>query len=316
MPAYQPLSQHVATGSRYRGRFAPSPTGPLHFGSLVTAVASWLDARAAGGEWLLRIEDIDPPREVRGATQMILRTLEAHGFQWPSPVRYQSQRLAHFETAVEQMLVQDFAYACRCSRQAIRNVALPGPAGLVYPGTCRALKLPVRRGETSVRLRTQDDEVSFEDRLQGTTTSLISQDIGDFIIRRKDGLISYVLAVVIDDNDQGITDVVRGYDLLGFTPAQIFLRQQLGLGGLNYMHLPVAVDARGDKLSKQAGAKPVDDDTPAENLYRCLTFLAQAPPRNLLKADLDTIWEWAAENWDPTPLTGLRKKVADYSNFS
>jgi glutamyl-Q tRNA(Asp) synthetase len=316
MPANQPLSQRVAPGSRYRGRFAPSPTGPLHFGSLVTAVASWLDARAAGGEWLLRIEDIDPPREVQGATQMILRTLETHGFQWPCPVRYQSQRLAHFETAVDQMLAQDFAYACRCSRQAIRDVALPGPAGLVYPGTCRALNLPVRRGETSVRLRTHDDEVSFEDRLQGITTSLISQDIGDFIIRRKDGLISYVLAVVIDDHDQGITDVVRGYDLLGFTPAQIFLQQQLGLGGLNYMHLPVAVDARGEKLSKQAGAKPVDDETPVENLYRCLTFLAQAPPQNLLRADLDTIWQWAAENWDPTALTGLRKKIADGSDFN
>ena len=290
--------------SPYRGRFAPSPPGPLHFGSLATATASYLQARCANGEWLLRVEDIDPPREIAGATQQILATLRAHGFQWSGQSRYQSLNLDRFEAVVETLLARDQAFRCTCSRRQVRDSGRIGRIGPVYPGTCRA-KRPRDSGKPqTIRLRTTPQTVSFDDQLHGNIQSAVADEIGDFVIRRMDGLIAYALAVVIDDHDQGVTEVVRGDDLLDFTPAQIYLQQVLGLETPAYMHVPVALNAAGEKLSKQTGASPVDDSKPADNLFRCLEFLGQKPPASLCTGSVADIWTWAQTNWQPAQLAG------------
>ncbi|HJP39989.1 MAG: tRNA glutamyl-Q(34) synthetase GluQRS [Gammaproteobacteria bacterium] len=288
----------------YRGRFAPSPTGPLHFGSLVTATASYLQALTNRGEWLLRIEDLDPPREVPGATERIIDALEAHAFRWDGPVRRQSSHLDEYQEVAERLLAEGLAYRCTCSREGIRSSAkIFGPTGPVYSGTCRDLNhIATDQKPDALRLRTDDSLIRFEDTLQGPVQCHIAQSIGDFIIRRKDGLIAYNLAVVIDDARQGITEVVRGYDLLAITPAQIKLQQVIGLPSPIYMHMPVVTNEHGQKLSKQTGALPIDVQTPGNNLLAALKFLNQRPPSELGGESTDTIWAWAAEHWHPEML--------------
>lgn len=258
----------------YRGRFAPSPTGPLHFGSLVAAVASWLDARAVGGEWLVRIEDVDTPRSVPGAEGEILRALEAFGLHWDGEVERQSERTALYREALERLRAQGRVYRCRCSRREIADSALSGIDGPIYPNTCRELAL----GEDVAgadRLRVPEGAVAFDDRVMGRVEQDVAREVGDFVLRRRDGLFAYQLAVVADDADQGITDVVRGADLLLSTPRQIVLQRLLGWPTPRYLHVAVATNAEGQKLSKQSLAAPVDAARPREALARALAFLGQ-----------------------------------------
>ena len=261
----------------YRGRFAPSPTGPLHFGSLVAAVASWLDARAAGGEWLVRIEDVDTTRSVPGAADAILRALEAFGLVWDGEVVWQSSRGAIYEEALRTLRERGEVYRCRCSRREISDSALAGPDGPVYPGTCRPLRLGADVPGAD-RLVARDESVTFEDRVQGPIAQNVARDVGDFIVKRRDGLHAYQLAVVVDDAEQGVTDVVRGADLLWSTPRQIDLQRRLGLAAARYLHFPVAANERGEKLSKQTLAPAVDPAERPAQLAEALRFLGQPVP--------------------------------------
>ena len=284
-----------------RGRFAPSPTGPLHFGSLIAAVGSFLEARRQGGEWVVRIEDIDTPRVVTGAADVILKTLENYGLYWDGTVIYQSQRIKRYQEALDQLLAQNMAYPCSCSRREIALIAPLGPGGRIYPGICRnGQKHPNRK--TAIRLCTDTTPIQFYDRLQGSFTQQLEAELGDFVIRRADSIFAYQLAVVIDDADQDITDIVRGCDLLDSTPRQIYLQRQLGLPTPSYCHLPIAVNRNGDKLSKQTGATPVDDSNPTTGLVKALEFLGQTPPDILKRADVATIWDWALDNWNGTQI--------------
>jgi len=289
----------------YRGRFAPSPTGPLHFGSLVAAVASYLQARLHKGAWLLRIEDLDPPREVPGAGDQIIRSLEVHGFEWSGPILWQSQRLELYDAAVQRLLDERKAYPCACTRQEIRLRAEAGPAGPIYPGTCRNGSPPGRVAR-AVRVRTGVDRVRFSDHLQGWIDCRMETEIGDYLIRRGDGLIAYQLAVVCDDAEQRVTEVVRGTDLLHSTSVQLHLQALLGLQAPLYMHFPVAANRAGQKLSKQTGAAPVEDRAVRRNLVSCLSFLRQGPPPALENEPVSTIWEWSVRHWRPAVLTGHR----------
>jgi glutamyl-Q tRNA(Asp) synthetase len=288
----------IATQPAYRGRFAPSPTGPLHFGSLVAAVGSYLDARSQGGEWLLRMEDVDTPRNVPGAADDILRTLEAFGFEWDGPVLWQSQRSAAYAAALEALKHAGLAYGCACSRKEIADSATR-PAvdgGLAYPGTCRGGLQP-GRSVRAWRLRVCDEVVEFADRLQGLQRQNLERDVGDFVLRRADGLYAYQLAVAVDDEFQRISDVVRGADLIASTPRQIWLQRCLGYATPRYAHLPVATNAAGEKLSKQTRAPAVAAAQPGPALVAALAFLGQAPPSGLAQAGVREIWDWALADW-------------------
>ena len=271
--------------SRYIGRFAPSPTGPLHFGSLVAAAASWLDARAAGGEWHLRIEDVDAPRAVAGAEDEILRALEKLGLGWDGAVARQSQRRDRYDEALERLRAAGLVYRCRCSRREIADSAIRGIDGAVYPGTCRTLGLP-READGADRVRVPQGPIAFDDRVQGRIEQDVAREVGDFILRRRDGLHAYQLAVVVDDADAGVTDVVRGADLLDSTPRQIVLQRMLGFDTPRYLHIPAATNERGEKLSKQTLAAPVDADRAAAALRDALRFLGQDVPREGSAADI------------------------------
>ena len=271
----------------YISRFAPSPSGPLHLGSLLAAVAGWLDARAAGGQWLLRIEDIDPPREPAGAKDWILEALDAHGLHWDGEPMLQSSRDAAYRAALAHLANAGMLFRCTCTRQDLRA------HGGVYPGTCRdrgMARLPTGTPH-ALRVRVPDGDaarIRFEDRLRGSSEFDLAADQGDFIVRRKDGLWAYQLAVVVDDAEQGITDVVRGVDLLDSTPRQIHLQRLLGLPTPRYLHLPILVDQRGDKLSKQAGATGLELSDPRANLARALGWLnLPADPAAAVDAQLD-----------------------------
>jgi glutamyl-Q tRNA(Asp) synthetase len=291
----------------YVGRFAPSPTGPLHFGSLVAAVASWLDARSVGGSWLVRIEDVDAPRTVPGAADEILRALEAFALHWDGEVVWQSRRTALYERALERLREMGQVYRCRCSRREIADSALTGPEGGVYPGTCRLLSLP---GGTpgADRLRVGDGWLRLEDRLQGAVELRVAAEIGDFVLRRRDGLHAYQLAVVVDDGAQAITDVVRGADLLLSTPRQILLQRLLGIATPRYLHFPVATNTRGEKLSKQTHATPVDADDAARMLGRALHFLGQPAPSSAIPREM---LAEAAKRWDVSRIPRVRQQAAD-----
>lgn len=278
----------------YRGRFAPSPTGPLHFGSLVAAVASFLDARAAAGEWRVRIEDVDTTRTVPGAADDILRTLEALGLHWDGQVVRQSDRTRHYERALERLRSQGVVYRCRCSRKEISDSGLAGPEGPIYPGTCRSLELPLTTPGAE-RFLTQDEPVEFVDRVQGTIIQRVEHDVGDFVLKRRDGLHAYQLAVVVDDADQGITDVVRGADLLWSTPRQIALQRRLGYPTPRYLHVPVATNAQGEKLSKQTFARAVGHEDRCADLRQALQFLGQPAPAGDRPEELLAA---AASAWD------------------
>nr|WP_298726241.1 tRNA glutamyl-Q(34) synthetase GluQRS [uncultured Steroidobacter sp.] len=295
----------------YRGRFAPSPTGPLHFGSLVTAVGSYLYARQAGGEWLLRIEDLDTPRVVPGSADSIIRTLATLGFEWTGSILHQSSRREAYEAATQQLLKNGQAFLCSCTRSELQaaqssDVRLFDTDELRYPGWCRLGPRATER-KTAVRLFVTRGETAVTDLLQGRFTVDVSAEVGDFVIRRRDGLHAYQLAVVLDDAFQGITAVVRGADLLHSTPRQVILYRMLDLLVPDYAHLPVATDVNGIKLSKSAGAAAIDIARPTYEVWRALEFLRQAPPPELRRAGLATLWEWAIQHWQPKRLNGLRQ---------
>lgn len=278
----------------YRGRFAPSPTGALHFGSLITAVGSWLDARAVNGEWLVRLEDVDETRALPGAGGDILRTLEAYGLTWDGPVVRQRDRKEHYAGAIDRLRELGWTYRCRCSRKEIADSGVRGLEGAVYPGTCRTLKL-TEAVPGADRLRVGPGLLEFEDRLRGRLGHDVSVEIGDFVLRRRDGLFAYQLAVVVDDAAQGVTDVVRGADLIWSTPRQVLLQQLLNLPTPRYLHLPVATKPSGEKLSKHTHAPALDPAEAPVDIQRAITFLGQETP------DLDTPGRMLAQaraRWD------------------
>jgi len=300
----------------YVGRFAPSPTGPLHFGSLVAALASWLDARVSGGRWLVRMEDLDKPREQRGAAAAILRQLEALGLEWDGEVVCQSARSENYRAALDELTRRGLTYPCGCSRKEIADSAVRGGGGSdllvaadgaqIYPGTCRNGLAP-GRAVRAIRLRTQGaPPMRFVDRIQGQVIQSVELEVGDFVLQRADGIFAYQLAVVVDDAEQGVTDVVRGADLLDSTGRQMLLQQLLGAPEPRYAHVPAVTDARGEKLSKQTGTPPLDPARLDAQLSSALVLLGHRPPplagRELLA--------WARASWDVTRVPRVRTLVA------
>ena len=288
----------------YVGRFAPSPSGPLHAGSLVAAMASYLDARAHGGRWLLRIEDLDPPREAPGASAAIIDTLPRLGFEHDGEILFQSQRDAAYREALERLIADGHVYPCACTRREVADSVLrigrdrPRHAELVYPGTCRH-GMPPGREVRAWRVRVGDARIDWRDRRDGVSSERLDQSVGDFTLRRADGLWAYQLAVVVDDALQQVSDVVRGADLRDSTARQIHLQRLLGLPTPRYLHVPVLVDAHGEKLSKQSGAAPVDAARGVEALNAALGFLelgtiAAAAPGGFWP---EAIARWARSPW-------------------
>jgi glutamyl-Q tRNA(Asp) synthetase len=297
----------------YRGRFAPSPTGPLHFGSLLAATGSYLQARHHGGQWLVRIEDLDPPRAIPGSADNILRTLEIFGFEWDESVVYQSQRSALYQQALDTLIDGGYAYACSCSRSELQALNADTPQEgdeLRYPGLCR--HGPLRPDQPKAwRFRVPSAPIVLDDAAQGRHEFLLEHTIGDFVIKRRDGLFAYQLAVVVDDEQQRITDVVRGCDLLSSTPRQIALQQALHYSTPTYMHLPVVIADDGKKLSKSHAAPAVDAEHAATTLVAVLCHFQQSPPPDLAHGTVADIWSWAIEHWNPAyfaqcPLVSLK----------
>lgn len=278
--------------TRYVGRFAPSPTGPLHFGSLVAALASFLDARAHNGRWLVRMEDVDLPRTVAGAADAILECLRGHGLEPDGDVVYQSERHEHYRATAQRLVADGYAFYCTCSRADLT------PFGHRYPGTCRQCRQQPDAPHT-IRLKVGSEPVRFVDAIQGRFSQRLDETVGDFVIWRKEGFASYQLAVVVDDAMQGITHVVRGADLLDNTPRQIGLQRCLGLPKLRYSHVPVIANAAGQKLSKQTFARALDTTTAAANLRAALRFLGQPQTR---EHQLPQLLAHAVEAWDSTAI--------------
>lgn len=289
----------------YVGRFAPSPTGPLHFGSLVAAAASYLQARVNNGRWLLRMEDIDPPREQAGASTVILEGLERYGFEWDDKCLFQSTRTEAHNAALRALVDKGLAYRCSCSRRDLAD-APRGPLGPIYPGTCRNGCAP---GDAAIRLRTDSSDVAFVDLLQGRFSQNLEKDSGDFVIRRRDGLIAYHLAVVVDDEYQGITEVVRGIDLLDSTPRQIWIQRILGYNTPSYAHFPVITHPDGDKLSKLTGAPGISMDFVAETLLEVFEVLGLNPQAKLAAESVPKLWSWAVDHWQIENLRGLKSII-------
>lgn len=296
----------MASEKTYIGRFAPSPTGPLHLGSLVAAVGSYLDARAQGGRWYVRMEDVDTRRALPGMADHILRTLESFGFAWDGPAWVQSQRTEVYRDALENLHRQGLIYPCYCSRKEVADRgALPAIDGsTIYPGTCRQDGALRPRGRTPAwRLRVTDEALVFTDRCCGEQAQILSRVVGDFVLQRADSLFAYQLAVVVDDAAQGITDVVRGADLLSSTPRQIWLQRCLGLPSVRYAHLPLVRTHTGEKLSKQTQAPPLNPAKQGEELVAALAFLGQDIPKGLSNSSLEVIWDWALAHWEITRVT-------------
>lgn len=284
------------TALNYRGRFAPSPTGPLHFGSLVAAVGSYLDAKFNQGEWLVRIEDLDQQREVPRAASGILKMLEQLGMEWDGEVIYQSHRLQIYQDALDNLSRQGLIYPCICTRKEIADSSILNVNGPIYPGTCS--KRTVSKQQThALRIRTSNNSIEFSDRLRGTYTQKLRNDIGDFILRRSDGIYAYQLAVVVDDAEQQITHVVRGTDLLASTPRQIYLQQLLSYPTPKYLHLPIVTNEAGEKLSKQTYAASIDVSNGLMQLMSALQFLGQNPPAEIIEGTISSLWQWARKHW-------------------
>jgi glutamyl-Q tRNA(Asp) synthetase len=305
--------------STYRGRFAPSPTGPLHFGSLAAAVGSYLDAKHHHGAWLVRMEDLDTPRCVPGAADGILRTLDAFGLHWDGAIIYQSQHSAAYEEALQRLKDMGAAYPCCCTRKEIADSAQHGIDGFVYPGTCRnglahERNTPAWRVRIPSPLAGEDSRergcVEFDDALQGHIAQHLESEIGDFVVKRADGLFAYQLAVVVDDAFQNITHVVRGADLLHSTPRQIYLQRLLGFPTPAYMHLPIALNAQGEKLSKQTLAPAIATDDIVATLIAVLEYLRQQPPAELRQGSFEEVLKWAVKNWQPERINGCRQLPA------
>ncbi len=274
----------------YVGRFAPTPSGYLHFGSLIAALASFLDARAVGGRWLLRMEDLDPPREMPGAQDAIVQALEAYGFEWDGQMERQSHRLDVYNAVIEQLWQDGHVYACTCSRKQLQ------PFAGRYPGLCRdAQHEPM---DAAIRLRVPDEEYRFVDRVQGAFSQRLRRDVGDFVIRRRDGLIAYQLAVVLDDAWQGVTDIVRGADLLDSTPRQLYLQDLLGLPRPRYLHVPLIIQPDGHKLGKRYRSPPLRPAEATPLLLRALRALGQPTPDELNDALPNEVLAWSIPHWD------------------
>jgi len=290
----------------YRGRFAPTPSGPLHFGSIVAAAGSYLDALAHGGEWHVRIDDLDPPRVAPGAADRILRTLGSLGFEWTGPVVRQSERTPAYAEALLDVQARAHVYPCTCTRVEIAAAGLTGIEGPRYPGTCRAGPSHPSRAP-ALRVEVPDAPLAFTDLLQGPQVQNLAEDTGDFVLRRADGVYAYHLACVVDDTQDGFTHVVRGADLLDSVGRQLHLVRTLGWPEPQYLHLPVAVDAAGQKLSKQTLAPPVADGDTAV-LGQALAFLNHPPPRELDGAPAGEWWAWARAAWRRDRLPAARTR--------
>lgn len=280
----------------YRGRFAPSPTGPLHFGSLIAAVGSYLEARTRKGEWLVRIEDVDAPRCKPEHESAILKTLACYGFRSDGEILRQRERSTAYQSALNRLHNDGCLFGCACTRKEIGDSMLASDGAPIYPGTCRN-GLPAGREARAWRLRVGQQRIAFSDAVQGEVVQDLASAVGDFVLLRADGLFAYQLAVVLDDADQGITHVVRGADLLDSTPRQIWLQQCLGVPTPAYAHLPVVVNAAGEKLSKQTLAAALDDNNPVPALWQALDFLGQQPPRIMRDGGRAELWDWAMRNW-------------------
>ena len=279
------------------GRFAPSPTGPLHLGSLYTAIGSFLDAHSKQGRWLLRIDDLDTPRNIQGADSLILKTLEVYGLHWDGQVRYQSRHINDYTEALEQLINKRLVYRCYCSRKS---------SGSIYNGRCLQLVDNTINTPYSLRVKTDHRNLSFDDRLNGHLCHQLDLQHGDFILKRRDGIIAYQFAVVIDDYLQQVNEVVRGTDLLDITPRQIYLQQLLELPTPSYMHLPIIANNDGTKLSKQTKAKAVDLTRPTESIFFLLALLNQNPPVEIKDAKVSEQLNWAISHWQPTALAGIQ----------
>lgn len=282
--------------TNYVGRFAPSPTGPLHFGSLVACLASYLDARAVGGRWLLRMDDLDRARCDAAYAKQIPETLSRLGFKWDGDILFQSRRDARYAEVLGLLSARGSTYACSCSRREIADSAVTGIDGPVYPGTCRDKGLPA--AGNAIRVRVPAGPSGLVDRVQGALSQDLSRDIGDFVLRRRDDLFAYQLAVVADDADQGVTDVVRGADLLDSTPRQLLLQRRLGFREPRYLHIPVVVNAAGQKLSKQTLAPALDDRAGCHLLNQGLRFLGQAAIPETLSSTPADLLRQAASLWN------------------
>ncbi len=289
--------------SPYRGRFAPTPSGALHFGSLIAALGSYLDARAHAGEWHLRIEDVDPPRVAPGSADSILRTLDAFGFEWDGPVVYQSQRSEAYAAAIERLIDAEQTYGCDCTRKMLKEHARIGVDGPVYPGTCleRGLLL-----NAALRFHVADTRITFDDLLAGRVGCNVAPECGDFVLRRADGVYTYQLAVTVDDAELGVSHIVRGADLLASTPRQIVLQQSLGYPTPAYLHLPVALNTDGGKLSKQTLAAPLSDKNPLPALLQATVFLGIAIQHEV--SSLTEFWQVAPQLWRRETLPPMRGK--------
>lgn len=285
----------------YRGRFAPSPTGPLHMGSLVAAVGSYLDAKSNHGKWLVRIDDLDPPRIVPGASKEILSTLDSLGMEWDGEVVYQSQRNDIYQEALASLNQLGLIYPCACTRKEIADAAVMGMKGPIYPGTCRNNRA-AREKLSAWRVKTEGDPIVCRDIISGSICQQLNREVGDFVLQRADGVYAYQLAVVVDDAEQNITHVVRGVDLQDSTPRQIYLQQLLGYPMLIYMHLPLVTNHAGEKLSKQTQAAPVDLSNALAQLVTAIRFLGQEPPESLNNSDIPSFWQWAIQNWRPAKI--------------
>jgi glutamyl-Q tRNA(Asp) synthetase len=278
------------TPSTYIGRFAPTPSGHLHFGSLVAALASYLDARSVGGRWLMRMEDLDPPREEPGAQAAILKALESYGFEWDGEMVRQSDRHDAYAEVLNRLFNHGLAYACTCSRKTL------APYHGIYPGLCRNAGHDTK--DAAIRLRVPELEYHFIDRVQGEYRQHLGRDVGDFVIRRRDGLYAYQLAVVLDDAWQGITDVVRGADLLDSTPRQLYLQELLGLPQPRYLHIPLITQPDGHKLGKSYRSPPLTEDQATPLLLRALRALGHNPGAELAYATPREVLNWGIAHWD------------------
>jgi len=297
-------------GSQVVGRFAPSPTGPLHFGSLVTAVGSYCLARRAGGRWLLRMEDLDLPRVVPGAADKILLSLEQLGLHWDDEIVWQSRRTAAYVEAVEYLREKGMVFDCACSRkEIILSAPHPGEEGPIYPGTCKP-GLPPGRKPRALRIAVPEKQICFRDGVFGPLQQVLAEAVGDFVLRRADGLFAYQLAVVVDDAASGINQVVRGADLLSSTPRQIFLHACLGNPVPEYVHLPLVVDIRGRKISKRDGVvPPVHEHDAARLVARALDFLGQTVPDCLQGSPPAELLSWAVQNFDQKTIPAVAEGV-------
>jgi glutamyl-Q tRNA(Asp) synthetase len=287
-----------STGAGYRGRFAPTPSGPLHLGSLLTAVAGWLQARRCGGKWLLRIDDLDAQRSRPAAADIILRQLESHGLWWDEAPRWQSRHRDEYQTALEQLSLRAPVYPCVCTRAALARDSRAGPDGPIYRGTCRD-RNSMTAERAARRLRIQDGELLLQDLFLGTVGRNLQSEIGDFVVRRADGVAGYQLASVVDDLAMGITDIIRGRDLVASSCRQWYLRKILDVPQPGHGHLPILLDRAGQKLSKQNHAAPLQSSQASANLLRCLGYLNQSPPAELAGAPPAAVLAWAQQHWMP-----------------